>query len=208
MDLETESSDSIISSSKGTPRRSNVVVSVEQLSVNNQIDYTRLRAYFTEELLQEHVVPIIQQKSPMSLRLLDWLVTNYAKAFPCEYTLPHRKFPFNIYRSYRAKLNELQKSSFDPFCRDERIYFRVNERQKLLTTIGQLNFFQWAIENQVLTYARLHMQTIEAHMNSAEVRQAPKRTKSNGQPTKRRELSRPSPARASTYSGSFSLNIN
>ena len=67
MDLETESSDSIISSSKGTPRRSNVVVSVEQLSVNNQIDYTRLRAYFTEELLQEHVVPIIQQKSPMSV---------------------------------------------------------------------------------------------------------------------------------------------
>jgi len=143
----------------------------------------------------------------LSLRLLDWLVTNYAKAYPCEYKLANRLFPFNIHQSYRAKLAELGKSGFDPFCRDNRIYFQIDERRRLLTTIGQLNFFRWAIECQVLAFARTHLQAIEEHMNSAEVRQAPKRTKSDGQPAKRRELSRALAPVAATYAGTFGLDL-
>jgi hypothetical protein len=207
MAAKSKEDSEVISSSKGTPRRSNIVVPVDQLSPDNQSDYNKLKDYFTEAVLQEHVLPIILQKSTVSLRLLDWLVTNYAKAHACEYNLPSRVFPFNVHHSYRAKLSELQKSGFDPFCRDRRIYFPINDKQRLLTTIGQLNFFRWAIENQVLEFAKQHADEIEAHMNSADVRQAPKRLKSDGQPTKRRELSRPLPARASTFTGAFSLEL-
>jgi hypothetical protein len=36
----------------------------------------------------------------------------------------------------------------------------------LQTTIGQLNFFKWAIENQVLEYIEKNYDEIEADMNS------------------------------------------
>jgi hypothetical protein len=36
----------------------------------------------------------------------------------------------------------------------------------LQTTIGQLNFFKWAIENQVLEYIENNYDEIEADMNS------------------------------------------
>lgn len=206
MESKSTSSD-IISSSKGTPRRSNYkIVDVEQLSRDTQADFRKLRDYFTPEILEEHMLPIIMYKSTLSLRLLDWLVTNYSKAHACEYALPNRMFEFNIHVSYRAKLSELGKSGFDPFCRDNRIYFRVDDKRKLLTTIGQLNFFRWAIENQVLAFAKANLQKIEEHMNSVEVRQAPKRTKSNGQPAKRRELSRAQVPTSSIVSGNFSLD--
>jgi hypothetical protein len=34
------------------------------------------------------------------------------------------------------------------------------------TTIGQLNFFKWAIENQIIEYIQEHYKEIEEDMNS------------------------------------------
>lgn len=203
-----ESGSEVISSSKGASRRGSCrIVGVDELSRDGQTDYERLRAFFTTAILEEHVLPIITYKSALSLRLLDWLVTNYAKTCPCEYKLTNRLFPFNLHQSYRAKLSELGKSGFDPFCRDHRIYFQVDEKRRLLTTVGQLNFFRWAIENHVLAFAKANLKAIEDHMNSAEVRQAPKRTKSDGKPAKRRELSQAKLPTATTYAGVFGLNL-
>ena len=43
---------------------------------------------------------------------------------------------------------------FDPFCRRDRIQFNYGKDKYIITTVGQLNFFRWAIENKVLDYIK------------------------------------------------------
>ena len=58
------------------------------------------------------------------------------------------------------------KRRFDPFCRWERISIPYKGDNFIETTIGQLNFFKWAIENQVIKYIEENYETIEKDMNS------------------------------------------
>ena len=56
------------------------------------------------------------------------------------------------------------KRQFDPFCRRDRIHFYYTPTHKVETTVGQLNFFRWAIENHVVEYVAAHLQDIESAM--------------------------------------------
>lgn len=219
MDLDTEpctpesvnsSTDSslIVSSARGTPRRQDEVriVSYERMSRERQREFDELRAFFTEEILRSEVIPIILLRDKVSLRLLDWIVTNFAKKFPdkCQYRLEGRRFPFNIYESYRTTLQRKHKQFFDPFSRDERILFPVDDKgTRLLTTIAQLNFFRWAIERRVLAYARANYAEIEAHMTAT----MKNRPTNDGKVRRRRELSTAEPRVASTYVGDVSMTF-
>ena len=69
---------------------------------------------------------------------------------------------------------------FDPFCRWKRIKFHDFE-----TTVGQLNFFEWAISDDVLDYLENHRDEVHADME-ARLHE----TKADGIPKKRHELSR------------------
>jgi hypothetical protein len=64
------------------------------------------------------------------------------------------------------KLKAYSKKRFDPFCRWDRITIPYNDGAFIQTTIGQLNFFKWAIENDVVHYIEENYQTIENDMNS------------------------------------------
>ena len=61
-------------------------------------------------------------------------------------------------------MKSYQKKKFDPFCRKERIKFNCNNLD-IETTIGQLNFFKWAIDNLILEYIINHYKDIEDDMN-------------------------------------------
>lgn len=50
---------------------------------------------------------------------------------------------------------------FDPFCRWKRIKFRG-----LDTTVGQLNFFEWAISDEVLDYLEKNKDKVHADMEA------------------------------------------
>jgi len=207
----------VLSSSKGTPKRGdpNLIRTDELARLPKQL-YDDVRAFYTEELLRKHVIPYIVGGSKVSLRILDWLVTNYAKECPqkCEYILENAQYPFHIHESYRYQLKLKHKGGFDPFGRGGRILFHVGVREdgkeiKLQTTIAQLTFFKWAIENRVLDFAQLHYKEIETHMNErvaqkesegAQVQSKPKRQK-------RRELSKATPRRARAYATSFELKL-
>jgi hypothetical protein len=64
------------------------------------------------------------------------------------------------------KLRAYSKKRFDPFCRWERINVpHKNGTTYIQTTLGQLNFFKWAIENQVLRYIHDNYSVIESDMN-------------------------------------------
>jgi hypothetical protein len=62
-------------------------------------------------------------------------------------------------------LKAYSKRRFDPFCRWERISIPYDNNSFMETTIGQLNFFKWAIENRIVDYIEEHYQDIENDMN-------------------------------------------
>jgi len=113
---------------------------------------------------------IINGDSKISLRIVDWFVTNFAKKYYTVYdirTAPNstETTRFKIYNDYKLKLKAYSKRRFDPFCRWERITIPYNEKTSMETTIGQLNFFKWAIENKIVDYIEENYQDIEADMN-------------------------------------------
>ena len=99
----------------------------------------------------------------MSLRLIDWFVTNYAKQHNISYI--HKQQDFFVYIDYKNQLKAYSKKLFDPFCRRERILFQMNNIPAFITTVGKLNFFRWAIEKGVIDYIKLNLATVEKEMN-------------------------------------------
>ena len=107
-------------------------------------------------------------KQNISLRIIDWFVTNYSKKYFIVYEQSvgtMGDYRFKVYNDYKLKLKSLSKKLFDPFCRWDRITIPVDVDKNIETTIGQLNFFKWAIENRILEYIEEHYQEIESDMN-------------------------------------------
>jgi len=114
------------------------------------------------------MLSIITGESNISLRIVDWFATNYAKKNFTLYTLSSEmgQKRFKVYVDYKLKLKAYSKNRFDPFCRWERISIPYKGDKWIETTIGQLNFFKWTIENKVLDYIEEHYTEIEQDMNS------------------------------------------
>ena len=121
---------------------------------------------------------IVNGESKVSLRIIDWFVTNYAKKYFTVYMIPAKNRcstvingeenmeRFKVFHNYKLELKAYSKVRFDPFSRRERITIPYTNDTCLQTTIGQLNFFKWAIENQVLEYIENNYDEIELDMNS------------------------------------------
>ena len=127
--------------------------------------------FFNKREHIEELLPIIEGTSKISLRILDWFVTNYSKKHNTTYHLDKKTIngpkSFTVYVAYKAQLKGYQKKQFDPFCRRERIKFIVHGGKEIITTVGQLNFFRWAIDNKVLKYIGEHFDEIEKDMNDS-----------------------------------------
>ena len=128
-----------------------------QLLLKNLLDF-----YETTGLLPK-MLSIITGESPISLRIVDWFATNYSKKNWTQYMHNHKRF--KVYVDYKLKLKAYSKKRFDPFCRWERIAVPYKDKS-IQTTIGQLNFFRWAIENNVIEYIEKNYTQIEFDMNS------------------------------------------
>jgi hypothetical protein len=109
------------------------------------------------------VLKLLEGTSDISLRLIDWFVTNYSKQHNISYILNGQEFL--VYTNYKSQLKAYSKKLFDPFCRRERILFQIQGFPMFQTTVGKLNFFRWAIEKGVLTYIKLNFSKIESAMN-------------------------------------------
>lgn len=133
------------------------------------------------------------QDTKISLRLIDWFVTNYCKKNTIIINIINKKTNnneiINIYQSYKSNLKAFSKQYFDPFRRNKKIFFifninsnnfniinnidilnntKINNNIKkeniIETTIGQLNFFKWIIENNIYEYICIHKKIIENDM--------------------------------------------
>jgi hypothetical protein len=111
------------------------------------------------------ILKILEGESEMSLRLIDWFVTNYSKFHNISYI--HKQQEFFVYIDYKNQLKAYSKKLFDPFCRRERIMFQLSNIPAFITTVGKLNFFRWAIEKGILDYIKLNLASIEKEMNES-----------------------------------------
>lgn len=118
-----------------------------------------LQRFYSSRNDIDKLVPILQGDGDISLRLIDWFVTNYAKKHHVSYHVAGQEFV--VYLQYKAQLKAYSKKLFDPFCRRERIMFQCgNGTDSFETTVGQLNFFRWAFEKNILDYMRQHYDDI------------------------------------------------
>ena len=118
---------------------------------------------------------IINGDSYLSLRVIDFFVTNYAREREIIYKIPKKSDSnktenFMVYYSYKSQLKAYSKKRFDPFCRRERILFFIDKyngtvNDPIRTTVGQLNFFRWAIKNNILDYIYKNYDSIETDIN-------------------------------------------
>jgi len=146
-----------------------LINSQNRLLMNSMIDF------YTENEKLNRMILIINGDSKISLRIVDWFVTNYAKKHYIIYDLPDAS-RFKVYNDYKLKLKAYSKKRFDPFCRWERTMIPLQQNRYIETTIGQLNFFKWAIENLVIDYIEENYKDIEYDMN---LRNSTSKKKSN-----------------------------
>jgi hypothetical protein len=142
-------------------RRSTTVKNRVQCKQDHVVSW--LQEFYTQTGNLEKLLPIVNGTSPISLRLVDYFVTNYAKKMNTSFMASGKHFL--IYFHYKRELNAYSKRLFDPFCRRERIMFQARGVEPFVTTVGQLNFFRWFIEKEILEYVVAHRDTIETDMN-------------------------------------------
>ena len=133
---------------------------MEKIKTKEEILLDNLTKYFYNNKLFENVIPIITGNSHISLRIIDWFVTNYSCKYNIIYPLKKDKneVNFNVHICYKNQLKAYNKRFFDPFCRINKnnliktIIFKYNNDKYIKTTIGQINFFKWVLENNILEY--------------------------------------------------------
>jgi hypothetical protein len=139
----------------------------KKFSDSKDLLMSSLSKFYNTKANIQAVIPIIDGSSPLSLRLIDWFVTNYSKKNNIVITkqLNMNIIHFNVYLSYRSQLKAYSKQLFDPFRRRDRIIFYYeNDNKSIETTIGQLNFFRWVLQNDILQYINQNLKDIEKDM--------------------------------------------
>jgi len=159
-----------------------------KLSTRQGLIMDKLKIFYTTDNMAK-LLPILNGGTKLSLRIIDWFVTNYTKKHNVILYNKKKKIvknkslknkmgtktkkskyesveeQFNTYLNYKGQLKAYSKKNFDPFCRRDRINFYYNDIEFIITTVGQLNFFKWAIENNVIDYINEHLEIIDKDMN-------------------------------------------
>ena len=162
-----------------------------------------LTKFFKNEYYRKELLSIIDGTKGISLRSIDWFITNYSKKNNIYYliykdkdnlpTFEEKNMKFysnmNVHHSYKSQLKAYSKKRFDPFCRRDRILFSLGPDQEIETTIGQLNFFRWALQTLIIDYILKNKATIESDMNECLRVIKEKSSKKSGSRKQREELS-------------------
>ena len=138
------------------------------LPTQNTLLLNNLMKFYAENNNMEKILPIINGQSTLSLRLIDWFATNYSKKNYTVYNIKKKNGDerrFKVYIDYKLKLKAYSKKRFDPFCRWDRITIPYKKDTFIQTTLGQLNFFRWAMENEIIKYIEDNIDKIEGDMN-------------------------------------------
>lgn len=192
-----------------------------EIQTQSELLMTRIEEFFMNENHLKKMIDILSGTSNLSLRIIDWFVTNYSKKYDVIYALKKddyeeihdleckeikyheidsenetnymnecvtknkiqststineemiddiQKTKFIVFLEYKSQLKAFSKKQFDSFCRGERIKFNYNfnnQAYQIETTVGQLNFFRWGIQNNLFIYIEQNYEKIEKDMNES-----------------------------------------
>lgn len=162
-------------------------------STQNDLLLSNLMKYYKDKTNLMRIIKIINGESKISLRIVDWFVTNYSKQNFITYDVIENGNTrrFKVFNDYKLKLKAYSKKRFDPFCRWDRISIPYDNSLHMETTIGQLNFFKWALQNNIIDYIDGHYNDIEQDMNNRNTTSKINKTINDNNKTrkKREELS-------------------
>ena len=130
----------------------------------NKLLINKINLFFENEGNKKILINILNNNFNISLRIIDWFVTNYCKKYNIFWVENNQRFV--VYLNYKLQLKAYSKKFFDPFCRRERIFFHYKEEKYLETTVGQLNFFKWIIEHNIINYIKNNYEDIEFDMQN------------------------------------------
>ena len=100
------------------------------------------------------LLDILNKSGGISLRNLEWFITNYSKKNNLSYKTNDGKI-FSVHCAYKSSLDGYSKKLFDPFCRSSKISYTVpGSSDEIHTTVAQLNFIRWCIKNNIIEYIR------------------------------------------------------
>ena len=159
-------------------------------STQNQLLLNKLMEFYSKDNNIDKILPIINGEHKVSLRLIDWFVTNYSKKYYTTFNITSKSGNarrFKVYVDYKLKLKAYSKRRFDPFCRWDRITIPYGENTSIQTTLGQLNFFRWALEYRILDFIEKNLVDIENDMNKRNSSSKNRGTKSGAKTRKKRK---------------------
>jgi len=167
---------------KSLEEKANIIIkSCKNITSKQALLIIPITKYFSNKYLLNKLISILKGES-ISLRLIDWFVTNYCKKYNVLYNMndfndpniknvqtDEQKQSFDnfiiVHNNYKGQLKAYSKKNFDPFCRRNRIRFYYEDSKYFITTVGQLNFFKWAFETHIIDYINNHLKSIEDDMN-------------------------------------------
>jgi hypothetical protein len=106
------------------------------------------------------LLEILNKTGGISLRNLEWFITNYSKKNNLTYKTKDGKI-FSVHCAYKSSLDGYSKKLFDPFCRSSKMTYNVpGTSDEIHTTLAQLNFIRWCIKNNIIEYIRENKNTL------------------------------------------------
>ncbi|CAM9255863.1 unnamed protein product [Sphacelaria rigidula] len=141
--------------------------STEGLSESDEVLLDSVLEWYNEDMVRvEAFLSIVKRKNGMSLRVIDWLVTNYSKTKSV--VLETGGVPRDLNRDYQKNLSAYNKRNMDPFARKNKISITILGKEVRSSTVGQLNFFRWFLKNGVNFFLEENKGVVEDHMKAAE----------------------------------------
>ena len=171
--------------------------------INDALLLESLHKFYRKPYNRDKVMSVLKGSPTISLRSIDWFITNYSKKNNTYYIIYEEndgspsfldvnnkyRSNMNVFHSYKSQLKAYSKRRFDPFCRRDRLLFQIDDDHSVETTIGQLNFFKWAISNLIIDYIEDYKDEIEHDMNTSLKLMKANSDKKDGSRKKRQELS-------------------
>ena len=111
-----------------------------------------INQFYEDPKNSQYLTDILDKKSTVSLRNLEWFITNYSKKKSLSYKTSDGK-TFTVHCAYKSSLDGYSKKLFDPFCRTDKFEYALPKSTTIVTTtVAQLNFIRWCIKNNVIDY--------------------------------------------------------
>ena len=133
----------------------------------------KLGKFYSKKNRLDKIIPILEDKNKsISLRIIEWFVLQYSKKNQVLYPILDSKGKIRncvyVYQSYKNTLKSFHGKCFSVFSRTDPIIIEYNNgdcgNNKVKTTIAQLNFFKWILENNILNFIKTHFNTLASKL--------------------------------------------